>query len=99
MYFTILATGSIAVSGWRARHQLGGAAAEALRPLAGDAAGALFALEVVGVGFLAVPVMTAGAAYDLAQTLGWKHGLHARPAQAKKFYAAIAAFTLLGVTI
>jgi Mn2+/Fe2+ NRAMP family transporter len=40
--------------------------------------------------------MTTGAAYDLAQTAGWKHGLHAKPRQAKKFYAAIAAFTLVG---
>jgi hypothetical protein len=26
-------------------------------------------------GFSAVPVMTMGAAYDLAQTIGWKQGL------------------------
>ena len=37
-------------------------AAEALRPRAGDAAAILFALGVGGVGFLAVPVMTTGAA-------------------------------------
>jgi Mn2+/Fe2+ NRAMP family transporter len=45
----------------------------------GDAAGILFALGVIGVGLLAVPVMTTGGAYDLAQTLGWKYRLHARP--------------------
>ena len=48
-------------------------------------------------GFLAVPVMTTGAAYDLAQTVGWKHSLHAKPAQAKKFYGAIIGFTVLAV--
>jgi hypothetical protein len=47
-------------------------AAEALPPLAGDAAGALFALGVIGVGFLAVPIMTAGAACDVC------HGAHLR---------------------
>jgi Mn2+/Fe2+ NRAMP family transporter len=46
------------------------------------------------VGFLAIPVMTTGAAYYLCQTFGWKYGLHAKPRQAKKFYAAITAFTL-----
>jgi Mn2+/Fe2+ NRAMP family transporter len=43
--------------------------------------------------------MTTGAAYDLAQTAGWKHGLHARPAEAKQFYAAIAVFTAIGVAM
>ena len=72
-------------------------AAEALRPLAGDAAAVLFALGVIGVGFLAVPVMTTGAAYDLCQVVGWKHSLHAKPAEAKKFYAAIGVFTVLAM--
>lgn len=71
-------------------------AAKALEPLASRAAGLLFSLGVIGVGFLAVPVMTGGAAYDLCQTVGWKYGLNKRPAQAKRFYLAITGFTLLG---
>jgi Mn2+/Fe2+ NRAMP family transporter len=67
--------------------------------LAGDAAGLLFLLGVIGVGFLAVPVMTTGAAYDLAQVFGWKHSLHAKPREAKAFYVAITAFTLIGVAM
>jgi len=47
------------------------------------------------VGFLAVPVMTTGAAYDLSQALGWKHSLHAKPREAKRFYGAIAVITLI----
>jgi Mn2+/Fe2+ NRAMP family transporter len=97
MYFIILATGSTLFRAGQNEISTAAQAAEALRPLAGDAASVLFALGVVGVGFLAVPVMTTGAAYDLAQTVGWKHGLHARPRAAKKFYAAITAFTLVGV--
>src|SRR5204863_5619167 len=58
-----------------------------------------FAIGLVAVGFLAVPVMTTGAAYDLSQTLGWKHSLHAKPAQAKKFYVAITVFTLLAMSM
>jgi uncharacterized membrane protein YfcA len=38
-----------------------------LEPLAGEAAKWLFALGVIGVGFLAVPVMTSGAAYDVVR--------------------------------
>jgi NRAMP (natural resistance-associated macrophage protein)-like metal ion transporter len=97
MYFIILATASTLYKA--GQHDISSAAeaAEALRPLAGEAAGALFALGLIAVGFLAVPVMTTGAAYDLAQVLGWKHGLHAKPKQAKLFYAAITGFTLLAV--
>ena len=43
--------------------------------------------------------MTTGAAYDLAQALGWKSSLHAEPREAKAFYALIAAFTLLAVLL
>lgn len=97
MYFIILATGSTLYPAGQNTIDSAAQAAQALRPLAGDAAGILFALGIIGVGFLSVPVMTAGAAYDLAQTLGWKHGLHARPRQASKFYAAMAGFTAIGV--
>lgn len=54
---------------------------------------------MIGVGFLADPVMTGGAAYDLCQTIGWKYGLGKQPGQAKRFYGAIAAFTLVAMAI
>ena len=41
--------------------------------------------------------MTTGAAYDLCQVLGWKHGLHAKPAEAKRFYVTIAVFTVVAM--
>jgi Mn2+/Fe2+ NRAMP family transporter len=97
MYFIILSTGATLHKAGQTEIETAAQAAEALRPLAGDAAGILFAAGVIAVGFLAVPVMTTGAAYDLAQVLGWKASLHARPAEARKFYLAIAAFTLLAV--
>jgi Mn2+/Fe2+ NRAMP family transporter len=74
-------------------------AAQSLRPVAGPAAGALFALGVVGVGFLAVPVMTSGAAYSLCQTFGWRSGLNERPSGARGFYIATGAFTAAALGI
>lgn len=97
MYFIILSTASTLFKSGGTEINTAAEAAEALRPLAGDAAAALFALGVIGVGFLAVPVMTTGAAYDLCQVLGWKHSLHAKPSEAKKFYGAIAVFTVLAM--
>jgi NRAMP (natural resistance-associated macrophage protein)-like metal ion transporter len=97
MYFVILATAATLFKAGHTDVNSAAEAAEALRPLAGDAAKWLFALGVVGVGFLAVPVMTTGAAYDLSQTMGWRHGLSKRPADAKLFYGAIVGFTLVAL--
>jgi NRAMP (natural resistance-associated macrophage protein)-like metal ion transporter len=99
MYFIILSTAATLHKAGITEVQSAAEAAQALRPLAGDWAGLLFLLGVIGVGFLAVPVMTTGAAYDLAQVFGWRHSLHAKPHEAKKFYAAIIGFTLIGVAM
>ena len=97
MYFIILATGATLYPAGKHDIDTAAQAAEALRPLAGDAAGILFALGIIAVGFLAVPVMTAGAAYDLVQSFGWKHSLHARFHEAKGFYLAMIGVTVVAV--
>jgi Mn2+/Fe2+ NRAMP family transporter len=99
MYFIILSTAATLHKAGITDFQSAAEAAQALQPLAGNWAGLLFLLGVIGVGFLAVPVMTTGAAYDVAQVLGWRHSLHAKPHEAKKFYAAIIGFTVIGVTM
>lgn len=99
MYFIILSTAATLFKAGKTDITTAAEAAQALRPLAGRAASLLFALGVIGVGFLAVPVMTAGAAYDLAQAAGWRYGLSARIEKAKGFYAAIVAFTVVAVAI
>jgi NRAMP (natural resistance-associated macrophage protein)-like metal ion transporter len=71
-------------------------AAQALRPLAGEAAAALFALGIVGTGLLSVPVLAGSAAYALGEARRWPVGLSRTPPQAKAFYAAITVATFLG---
>lgn len=97
MYFIILSTGSTLYEAGEHDIETAAQAAEALRPIAGEAAGILFAAGVIGVGFLAVPVMTTGAAYDLAQAMGWRHSLHAQPSEARKFYVATGVVTAIAV--
>ncbi|MBE7172210.1 MAG: Nramp family divalent metal transporter [Williamsia sp.] len=92
-YFIILSTASTLFKAGKTDISSAAEAAEALRPVAGNAAGILFALGIVGVGFLAVPVMTIGAAYDFCQAVGWKQSLHAKPSEAKRFYVVIAIIT------
>src|SRR5258706_3225935 len=74
-------------------------AAEALRPLAGDFAFALFAAGIVGTGLLAVPVLAGSAAYAVAEAFQWKIGLGLTLAEAHGFYFILTVATLLGVAI
>ncbi|HEV7552231.1 MAG TPA: divalent metal cation transporter, partial [Candidatus Angelobacter sp.] len=60
MYFIILSTATTLFHSGKSDINTAAEAAQALRPLAGNAAGILFAVGVIGVGFLAVPVMTIG---------------------------------------
>ena len=74
-------------------------AAQALRPIAGDASAVLLAVGLIGAGVLAVPVLTASAAYGVAGALDWKQGLTRRIGRAPLFYIVIAAATLVGMGI
>lgn len=99
LYFIILATGATLHPAGQTEVESAAQAAQALRPLAGDAAGLLFICGVVGVGVLAVPIMTAGAAYDLVQSFGKRGSLHDKPHDARLFYGAIGAVTVGAVLI
>ena len=74
-------------------------AAEALRPIAGEAVFAVFALGIIGTGLLALPVLAGSAAYALGETMGWHVGLARRPDRAKAFYVTIAGSTAIGVAL
>ena len=74
-------------------------AAEALRPIAGNLAFALFAVGIIGTGLLAVPVLAGSAAYAVSETFRWTEGLDRKPREAKAFYGVIAVATLGGVAL
>jgi Mn2+/Fe2+ NRAMP family transporter len=71
-------------------------AAEALRPVAGDFAFAVFALGIIGTGLLAVPVLAGSAAYAVSEVFGWKAGLSHGFHEARGFYVIIIAATGIG---
>ena len=71
-------------------------AAEALRPVAGEFAFAVFALGIIGTGMLAVPVLAGSAAYAVSEAFGWKSGLSHGFHDARGFYLIIIAATVLG---
>ena len=71
-------------------------AAEALRPLAGDATFVLFSLGIIGTGMLAIPVLAGSAAYGVSEAFGWHATLEARAPEAVGFYSIIGAATIIG---
>jgi Mn2+/Fe2+ NRAMP family transporter len=74
-------------------------AARALRPLAGDFAYVLFALGILGVGLIGVPVLAGSAAYGLSEAMGWKEGLELKATDARGFYGVIAFSVLVALVI
>jgi len=74
-------------------------AAEALRPVAGEFAFAVFALGIVGTGLLAVPVLAGSAAYAVSELFGWREGLSKGFREARGFYLIIIAATGIGTAM
>lgn len=74
-------------------------AAMALVPFAGRFAGLIFALGIIGTGFLAVPVFAGTASYAVCETFRWNSGLDRKLKAARAFYGVIAGATILGVVI
>ena len=98
-YYIILATAlTLYASGVRDINTAA-EAASALRPLAGEFAFLLFALGILGVGLMGVPVLAGSAAYALSEVFGWRSSLEDSASQAKKFYSIIALSVLLALAI
>jgi Mn2+/Fe2+ NRAMP family transporter len=74
-------------------------AASALRPLAGDFAFILFALGILGVGLIGVPVLAGSGAYALSETMGWRSGLERKAKDARGFYGIISISVLAALII
>jgi Mn2+/Fe2+ NRAMP family transporter len=74
-------------------------AASSLRPLAGDFAYILFALGILGVGLIGVPVLAGSGAYALSEAMGWNWGLERKATDARGFYGVIAVSVLAGLAI
>lgn len=74
-------------------------AAEALRPIAGEFAFALFALGIVATGLLAIPVLAGSAAYAIGEACKWTIGLSRKPKEATAFYATLATAAILGMAL
>lgn len=99
MYFIILATALTLNANGKTDISTGADAAQALRPVAGDLAGLIFAVGMIGTGLLAVPVLAGATAYAVSETFGWRSGLDEHWRGARPFYGVIALATIVGIVI
>lgn len=99
MFFIILATGSALFAHGITQIDTVEQAAKALQPVAGQASYFLFAMGVIGTGFLAIPVLSGSLSYIVSETFGWKGNLDKKYYQAKPFYAVIMVSLILGVLL
>ena len=99
MYFIILATALTLNANGKTEIETGADAAQALRPVAGDLAGVIFALGMIGTGLLAIPVLAGASAYAVSETFGWRSGLDEHWRRARPFYSVLALATLVGLVI
>jgi NRAMP (natural resistance-associated macrophage protein)-like metal ion transporter len=80
-------------------------AAKALEPLvdsfpnAGFLAKLIFSVGIIGLGLLAIPVLSGSAAYAVCEAFNWKSSLNLKLKRAPEFYAVICAATLIGLLI
>ena len=96
-YFVVLTSAAALNASGNTEISTAAEAANALRPLAGDAASLLFALGIIGTGLLAIPVLAGSSAYATAELFGWREGLSTTFKQAPQFYGVIGAATLVGI--
>jgi Mn2+/Fe2+ NRAMP family transporter len=97
MYFIILTAGSTLNRAGITNVQTAAQAAEALRPIAGDAASLLFTIGLVGTGMLGVPVLAGSAAYAVAEAAAWRAGMDEKVHKARQFYGIIAVAMVVGM--
>ena len=99
MYFIILTTAATLHSHGTTHIATARQAAEALRPLAGNAAYWLFTLGLVGTGMLGVPVLAGSSAYAIAEASAWRGSLEKKPRAARPFYTVLALALIGGLAI
>jgi Mn2+/Fe2+ NRAMP family transporter len=98
-FFVILTTAATLHASGHTDIQTSAQAAQALRPIAGDFAFALFSVGIIGTGLLAIPVLAGSVAYAISELQGWRKGLERKPQEAVRFYLTIAVAVVLGLVV
>ena len=98
-YCIILNTAAVLQTHGKIAIKTAAGAAQSLTPIAGSLASTLFALGFIGVGLLAIPVLSASAAFAINEVARIPASLAAKPRRQPTFYAIIVLATAIGVGI
>jgi NRAMP (natural resistance-associated macrophage protein)-like metal ion transporter len=74
-------------------------AAQALTPLLGPFAKYLFAIGLIGSGFIAIPVLVASTSYAVTGAFGWPSGLSKKRWQCEEFYLILTCTLIVGLAV
>ena len=99
MFFIIATCGAILFPNGITSITTAAQAAEALRPFAGDWAYGLFAIGIIGIGMLSIPVLAGSSSYAISESLKWREGLGKKLKSAYGFYGVIIISMLIGLCI
>ncbi len=99
MFFIIAACGAILFPAGITQIHTSAEAAEALRPVAGNATYYLFAIGIIGTGLLAIPVLAGASSYAVSESFKWREGLYRKFRQAHAFYGVLIVSMLIGLGI
>ena len=99
MYFVILTAGVVLYGAGVKQIDTVEQAARSLKPLAGQLSYLLFAIGVIGTGFLAIPILAGCLSYILAETFNFSKGLDKKFYQAKPFYGMIVVSLVAGLCL
>jgi NRAMP (natural resistance-associated macrophage protein)-like metal ion transporter len=98
-FFIVLTTANVLFANGITNIDSAQDAALALKPLAGEYAFLLFAIGIIGTGFLAVPILAGSGAYALSELMNWNNGLEEKFSKAKGFYLVIIFSIFVGLAM
>lgn len=97
MFFVMMTTAGALYANGITSIETADQVANALQPVAGQYAALLFAVGILGTGFLAIPVLASSSSYALGELFQWRIGLSKKFKEARRFYLTIIGSVLLGV--
>jgi NRAMP (natural resistance-associated macrophage protein)-like metal ion transporter len=104
-WFIIITTATVLFSHGVRNIATAADAAQALEPLvssfphAGFVAKVIFAIGVIGLGLLGIPVLAGSAGYALSEAFHWREGLSRKFKEAPGFYGVIIVSTMIGLAM
>jgi Mn2+/Fe2+ NRAMP family transporter len=97
--FIIIATGATLHAGGATEIETAADAAEALQPIAGDAAQTVFAIGLLGASLLAAGVLPLATAYSISEAFGFRKGVNLDFRQAPIFLGFFSALVAIGAAV